>query len=349
MKKRFILREILIATETFVMILLASSSIVTVNFFLFLRNFTLEEQTIRTNAPVTFFNIVFISLLFTGISTLRRYTSVIRPTQRILSALDAITAGDFDARIEKGKLFGKFSQIADSINLTAEELKSVETLKTDFISNVSHEMKTPLSGIKSYAQLLLMPGITDSERQEYTLGVISCADRMNALITNILKLSKLENNCISQQKERFDLVESLTDCILSFESTIDEKNISLNIDLPEKAFILSDRELLEIVWNNLLSNALKFTPSGGEISISLTTQPDATRVCIADSGQGMDERTIKHIFEKFYQGDVSHAANGNGLGLALVKSVLKITDSDILVSSAPGIGSSFTVIINNKS
>jgi len=347
MKNRIILREILIAAETFVLIFFAAAAIITISFLIFLHGFTLDEQTIRIYAPFTFFNIIFLSLLFTGVSTLRRYTSVIRPTQKILSALNAITAGDFDTQIEKGKLFGKFSLIADSINLTARELKSVETLKTDFISNVSHEMKTPLSGIKSYAQLLLMPDISESERHEYTLGVINCAERMNGLITNILKLSKLENNCISQHKEQFDLVESLTDCILSFEPAIEEKNISLNISMPEKAVITSDRDMLEIVWHNLLSNAFKFTDENGEVSITLTEKQGAAHVCISDSGVGMDENTIKHIFEKFYQGDVSHASNGNGLGLALVKSALKITDCDIDVSSAPGIGSSFTVIIKN--
>ena len=227
----------------------------------------------------------------------------------------------------------------------AEELSSNSALRTDFVSNVSHELKTPLAVIRNYSKLLQSDTITEEQRLEYAQGIDRATQRMTSLITNILKMNKLENQQISPKVQEYDLTEQVAECMLAFDDALERKHIDLQCEMDDRILVTADPELLTLVWNNLLSNAVKFTPEGGSITVSVKPDDENAVVSVRDTGCGITKDTAKHIFDKFYQGDTSHATEGNGLGLALVKRVIDLTGGEISVSSTPGEGSTFTVKI----
>ena len=233
--------------------------------------------------------------------------------------------------------------IIEDFNTMIEELATTETLKTDFISNVSHEIKTPLAAIQNYATLLQEPNLSEEERIRYANHLYDVPKRTEGLISNILKLNKLENQQIKPTKKKYNLTEQLCGCMLVFEDEWERKDLLIETDLQDDIIIDSDSELLEIVWNNILSNAVKFNKVGGTISLKLYTQAGKAVVAISDTGCGMNEETAKHIFDKFYQGDSSHSTQGNGLGLALVKRIAHMINAEVTVSSEPDVGTSFIV------
>ncbi|MGN0981669.1 MAG: ATP-binding protein [Candidatus Limivicinus sp.] len=299
-------------------------------------------------AVLTFGNVVLLSFLCTLVDAVRRRFMVERPVRQIAAATERIMKGDFSARIDTHSSLDRddgFNEIIDCFNKMAEELAGIETLRTDFIANVSHELKTPLTVIQNYGTLLQQPGLEEEKRLEYARAITDTCRRLADLITNILKLNKLENQQIFPQREEFDLSEQLCGCLLQFENLWERKNIEIETELEEGVRIRADAELLGLVWNNLLSNAFKFTPEGGCVSLRLRADSESATVTVKDSGCGMSAEVGAHIFEKFYQGDPSHAAQGNGLGLALVKRVIDILHGQIQVESAPGRGSVFTVKI----
>ena len=308
----------------------------------------LTQEMVETAAMLTFGNVLLISLFCTVIDGVRRWYMVTKPVQRIADAAGKIAEGNFSVRIQPVfSLDGQdgFNSIIHSFNRMAEELSGIETLRTDFISNVSHELKTPLSVIQNYGTLLQQPDLPEERRMEYAKTVTDASRRLANLITNILKLNKLENQQIYPTQTVYNLGEQLCECLLTFENIWEDKNIEINTNLAEDIQIKSDAELLSLVWNNLFSNALKFTPNGGCVSVSLWAEPGYAVVKVSDTGCGISPEVGAHIFEKFYQGDTSHATQGNGLGLALVKRVVDIVEGDISVSSKIGKGSSFTVKI----
>ena len=268
-----------------------------------------------------------------------------RPVRRITAATEKIMLGDFSVRVAPmhGAGMEGFNQIGTAINKMAAELSGTETLRTDFIANVSHELKTPLSVMGNYATMLQRPGITREETSEYAKAISEAARRLAQLITNILKLNKLENQQIFPQPKEFDLGEQLCECLLGFEDAWEAKELEIETDIQDDVRIQSDPELLSLVWNNLFSNAVKFTPRGGRITVTLKAREGHVAVSVRDTGCGMTPAVGRHIFEKFYQGDTSHATQGNGLGLALVKRVVDILDGEIGVESLAGQGSTFTV------
>jgi signal transduction histidine kinase len=221
----------------------------------------------------------------------------------------------------------------------------METLRTDFIANVSHELKTPLAVIQNYGTMLQQPNLSEEDRKDYARTVTNASQRLASLITNILKLNKLENQQIFPKKERFDLGEQLCECLLGFENAWEAKNLEIETDMEDGVNVESDPELLSLVWNNLFSNAIKFTEEGGTIGLKLHIENEHAVVEVSDTGCGISPEVGAHIFEKFYQGDTSHATQGNGLGLALVKRVVDIIEGEISVSSELGKGSTFTVRI----
>ena len=311
----------------------------------------LTQEMIETAAMLTFGNVLLISLFCTVVDGVRRWYMVTRPVQRIADAAGKIAEGNFSVRIQPVfSLDGQdgFNSIIHSFNRMAEELSGIETLRTDFISNVSHELKTPLSVIQNYGTLLQQPDLPEERRMEYAKTVTDASRRLANLITNILKLNKLENQQIYPTQTVYNLGEQLCECLLTFENIWEEKSIEINTDFAEDIQIKSDAELLSLIWNNLFSNALKFTPNGGCVSVSLWAEPGYAVVKVSDTGCGIGPEVGAHIFEKFYQGDTSHATQGNGLGLALVKRVVDIVEGDISVSSKIGKGSSFTVKIRRS-
>ena len=304
------------------------------------------SENIAAAAKLTFGNVVLITVLFATIDYIRRKVMVDRPVKAITAATEKITQGDFAVRIPHIKGVPEdesFNRIANAINKMAAELAGTETLRTDFIANVSHELKTPLSVMGNYATMLQRPGITEEERCDYAKAISDSARRLAQLITNILKLNKLENQQIFPQTEEYDLGEQLCECLLQFEDAWEQKNLNIETEIEEDVRIRSDSELLSLVWNNLFSNAVKFTPEGGTVGVALKTEGEQIAVTVSDTGCGMDGDTGRHIFEKFYQGDTSHATQGNGLGLALVKRVVDILNGEIGVQSKLSEGTIFTV------
>jgi signal transduction histidine kinase len=267
-----------------------------------------------------------------------------KPMQALSEASRKVAGGNFSIHIDPIRKDGKKDYVEvmfDDFNKMVDELGSIEVLTNDFVANVSHEIKTPLAVIQSYAMALQKLGAGQSK--EYTDTIISAAQKLNALVANILKLSKLENQKIQPLAEKYDLCRQLTECALSFEGMWEEKNIGFGVSIEEKAIVFADKSLLEMVWNNLLSNALKFTEPGGTVTLSQTSGNGAVTVSVSDTGCGMDIETMRRIFDKFYQGDTSHSSEGNGLGLALSRRAVEMCGGTISVNSEPGKGSMFAV------
>ena len=318
-------------------------------FLTYLRQSTglaLTRQNIGLAAVMTFGNVFMLSIVCAGMDMLRRYLTIERPVRRIAEGAEKIIAGDFTTRIPLVKGFDSvdgFSEIIECFNRMAQELGGMETLRTDFIANVSHELKTPLAVIRNYGVMLQQPGITETERQEYGQAISNASQRLADMITNILKLNKLENQQIYPAKKVYDLSEQLCECLLGFESAWEAKELEIETEIEDGILVESDPELLSLVWNNLFSNAIKFTEPGGTVSLRVKAEGDRAVVSVSDTGSGISPEVGAHIFEKFYQGDTSHATQGNGLGLALVKRVVDIVGGEIEVNSELGHGSTFTV------
>lgn len=296
-------------------------------------------------AVVIFLVIIVLSALCTVIDYIRRRIMIDKPVQKILDTTNKITAGDFSVRLEithQIHHYDEFDYIMENLNKMATELSHTEVLHTDFISNVSHEIKTPLAIIQNYATSLQNQNLDTETRIKYAQTLVGASKRLTTLITNILKLNKLENQAIKQESETINLTETLAEIVLSYEEIIESKGLELVCDFDDDVIIKSVPSYLEIVWNNLLSNAIKFTQSG-KISVSLKKEKDKVVVKVADTGCGISAETGKHIFEKFYQGDTSHSQEGNGLGLALVKNVIDIIGGKIDVNSEVGVGTTFTI------
>jgi len=307
--------------------------------------FTAEN--IASAAKITLVNVLIITTIFTWIDYIRRRMTVDRPVRIITEAAEKIMKGDLSVRIKpmQGAATEGFNRIITAVNSMTEELSGIETLRTDFISNVSHEMKTPLAVMQNYGTLLQSPELSDEKRIEYAKGVTDASRRLADMMTNILKLNRLENQTIFPQKTVFDLGEQLCESLLQYESIWEKSNIEIETEIEDDVKVEADAELLSLVWNNLFSNAFKFTGEGGKVRVSLTTDGHYAVVSVSDTGCGMTPEVGAHIFEKFYQGDTSRATQGNGLGLALVKRVVDIMQGEIGVKSAVGKGTTFTVKI----
>jgi signal transduction histidine kinase len=314
-------------------------------------NLEFTRQDIQTAARLTFANVILLSLLCTGVDRVRRYFMVDRPVKKITSAAEKVMSGDLSVRIEKEKsldLDDSFNIVIDYFNRMVQELSGMETLRTDFISNVSHELKTPLTVMQNYGTMLQQPGLPEEQRIEYAKAITDSSRSLAHMVSNILKLNKLENQTIYPATQVYDLGEQLGECLVGLEEVWDKKGLEIEADLDENVLIKADPELLTLVWNNLFSNAIKFTDPGGTITVSLINHGNYAVVEVTDTGCGISPEVGQHIFEKFYQGDTSHATKGNGLGLALVKRVIDITGGDISVVSEVGVGSTFTVKLRRE-
>lgn len=279
------------------------------------------------------------------IDSLRRKFLVEKPVNEILNATEKIAGGNFDIKLKPAHAYGKYNVydvIMENINKMAAELAKNEVLKTDFISNVSHEIKTPLTVISNYSALLQDVTLSSAEKEEYARNISAATMRLTDLVTNILKLNKLENQAIRERRSQLNLSDFIGEIILGFEDRLDKKHIELNCALDD-IVTYADKTFIEIICNNLLSNAVKFTGEYGKIEVCLKDGGENIILSVKDNGCGMDESTGAHIFDKFYQGDTSHAGEGNGLGLALVKKVIDNMGGEISVESEPQVGSTFVV------
>lgn len=291
--------------------------------------------------------VVILAELYTLYDYLRKKFIDERVSDDIAAAAELMAGGNFQIRLNprhSRKRYDEYDRIMESINVLAEELSKTEMLRNDFVSNVSHEIKTPLSVISNYAAALKKGGLDAATREKYLDTLISASHRLSDLVVNILKLNKLENSPSAENLGPLELGEAVRECVINFEDKIEEKNISLDCAI-EDLRIISDGGLIETVVNNLISNAVKFTPENGRISVRVSRSNDKAVIGVSDTGCGIDHDTGAHIFDKFYQGDTSHASEGNGLGLAMVKRIIDILGGTISVSSEKGKGSTFTVTL----
>ena len=307
------------------------------------------NDVIQSIIPIIYWGVVAGGLtLFTRKKVKDTYEE---PMQKLAKATMKVANGDFSVYVPTLHTADRFDYMDIMIldfNKMIEELGSIETLKTDFVSNVSHEMKTPIAVIKNYAELLKIKNLSEEKRNEYAESIEHAAVRLSNLITNILKLNKLENQRIGVELQNYDVCRQLCECILQFEEVWDEKCIELEVELEDTAKVYADENLMELVWNNLLSNAIKFMEPGGTVKVTQVSDETYVKVSVSDTGCGMSSECIRHIFDKFYQGDTSHSQEGNGLGMALVKRVLDLMDGEIQITSEEGKGSNFVVMLPKK-
>ena len=298
----------------------------------------------KTAVPMLYWTAAAVALtLFTRQQIRKTYEE---PMLRLAEATRQVAGGDFSVYVPPVHTADKtdyLDQIILDFDKMVEELGSIETLKTDFFSDVSHEFKSPLAVISSNAELLQKGGELSTEQEEQVENIRYATTRLSNLIQNMLKLNKLEKQTIHPMPEAFDVCAQLCECAVQFEDNWEKQELDFEADLEDSAQVYADPGLMELVWTNLLSNAIKFTPKGGTITLRQRTETDRVLVAVTDTGCGMTPETVRHIYDKFYQGDPSHATHGNGLGLALVKRILELSDGSITVESTPGKGSTFTV------
>lgn len=269
---------------------------------------------------------------------------LIDPIKNVGAAIEKISDGDYSVRLKTKNNTKEIQEIYTGFNMMAKELESTEIIQTDFISNVSHEFKTPIAAIEGYSMLLQNEDNLTNEQKEYVDKIIFNAQRLSSLTGSILILSKLENQSIISNRTLFDLTEQIRQSLLALETEWEKKDIEFDVELDE-ADIIGNEAIFHHVWDNLIGNAIKFSPHGGVIKISLARYDTRVVFTISDQGPGISEEGKKHIFDKFYQEDSSHKQKGNGLGLALVKKIIELEDGEIFVTNNEDVGCTFTVIL----
>lgn len=333
---------------------LQNNEIVTLSRYRFHANATMiwvdsSYLQIRLQPDNTIFQIVASRVWFTTLGSifigaaliLLLVKRVVRPVLEVTRATQEVAKGNFDIQLEQ-KSDDEIGQLTQNFNIMTKELKNIEVLRKDFVTNVSHEFKTPLASIGGFAKLLQKGNLTEQEKHEYIDIIAEETTRLANLSANILKLSKLENQDILAKKDRFSLDEQIRKTILLLEPAWSKKEIEFDLDL-DSTDLVGDEEIMEQVWLNLLDNAIKFSPPHSTISLSLKNAPSGAIVKVTDQGPGMTEETQRRMFEKFYQGDKAHFHEGNGLGLPLVKRILDLSGGTIHAETVPGQGTVFTV------
>jgi signal transduction histidine kinase len=293
--------------------------------------------------PIVLTFLMLVSLLVGTVLAIVGGKWILRSQRKLIEATKEVASGNFAFRIEEGGP-QEIARIAKSFNEMAKELSSIETLRSDFINNISHEFKTPIVSIKGFARRLKKNSLTEEQKNEYLDIIISESERLTRLSSNVLLLSRLENAEQDMEKAIYSLDEQIRRAVLLLEPHFQKKQLEVDAKI-ESVQILADEEILSHLWINLLGNAIKFSPAKGVIKITLVQKDDEAVVTISDTGAGMDDEMQRRIFEKFYQGDSSRATEGNGLGLSLVKRILELENGKISVDSEPGKGTRFTVTL----
>ncbi len=266
----------------------------------------------------------------------------LKPIRELTEAIQKVADGNYETTLNARHYKGEIRELCENFNRMVHELNSTQMLHSDFIANVSHEFKTPLAAISGYATLLQDDTLSVQERDEYIETIVASTKELSHMTQNILELSQLENQTILSEQEDFRLDEQIREVVLALEPLWAAKNLSIDPELDNLTWH-GNRELMNHVWRNLLDNAVKFTPRGGEIRIRATRTAEEILVTFQDSGVGMPPDVQAHIFDKFYQGDASHKRKGNGLGLALVRQIVVLHGGSVAVDSTPDLGSTFLV------
>ena len=298
--------------------------------------------------PFTFILWIYIvSIIISTVLTAIVGKWLLSPILKISRASNQVAKGNFKVQVEGDSRIAEVQQTFANFNHMVRELGTIETLRSDFIANVSHEFKTPLNAIEGYATLLQDRTLSDEEELDYIDKILFNTNRLSELAGNILLLSKVENQNIPESVSRYKLDEQIRQTLVMLEPKWSEKNIDLDIELDE-VYITNCEGLLAHVWLNVIGNAIKFSENGSGVAIRLSSDTSGATVTVRDNGIGMSGDTLQHIFEKFYQGDSSRKSEGNGIGLALVKKILDLCGGRISVTSAIGEGSTFRIFLPNE-
>ena len=289
--------------------------------------------------------VVAVAMVLIFINLTSRSTT--NPIRELTLATREIARGNYDVTVEVNDRVEEIQELQRNFNLMAAELRSNEYLRKDFISNVSHQLKTPLSILSGYASLLEEGGLTQAEAAEYSAVVAREAQRLVGLIDDMLRLSRIDHREIRPRSDVFALGESLRRAVVRLQPRWSKAGLEMDADIPDMD-CTGDEELLSQVWSNLLENAIKFTPPGGRIAVSLRREGDRAEIRVSDNGPGMDEETLSRIFEQFYQGDTPHRGEGSGLGLPLCRRIVELHGGTVTAESRPGEGSLFLVSLPIK-
>lgn len=266
----------------------------------------------------------------------------LRPILKMSDAIARVAEGDFSVRFEEKHLIKEISQMAECFNIMTEKLNNINTLHNDFISNAAHEFRTPLSVIEGYAELLEKEQVSNIERIQYANQINRVTNKLSAVVNNILYLSKIDVKDIKFEKELFNLSESIREVLIMLESKWTAKGIFVDLELQDYLY-LGNKEMLEEVWNNLISNAIKFSDVGGRLKIATLQNEDIATIVITDNGIGMTKETQKKIYDKFFQVETSRSLEGAGLGLSIVKRIIDLHQGKIYVDSELNHGTTFTI------
>lgn len=310
----------------------------------------LESQEISTNTFLLIAAMTISSLIIGALLSALAPKFTFKRLSKISEGMREISRGNFKARVpeaDKADTLSEFGELERSFNQMASELDGLEIFKNDFINNFSHEFKTPIVSLRGFARQLQSGNITEEQRREYVDIIVAESERLAKMSSNVLLLSKLENQQIVSEQTTFDLDEQIRGCILLLEKEWSEKDIELDIELAPIKYTFNE-EMLSHVFINLFSNAVKFTANGGTITCRLTENDTGVIFDISDTGIGMSEETKSRIFEKFYQGDTSHSGLGNGIGLNIVNRIVTLANGTITVESEQNKGSKFTVTLPKR-
>ena len=309
---------------------------------------TLLQGFINTDSPlVLMMALLVVSLVIGFLVTSLLSKLFFDPIKRLRKAMEQVAEGDFSVRLEDKSSSREIMEIYSGFNLMAKELGATEILQTDFVSNVSHEFKTPINAIEGYSTLLQGSENLDGDQREYVDKIQLNTRRLSSLVGSILLLSKLENQQIPTNQRSYRLDEQIRQSVVALETAWVQKDIELDVEL-ERASYVGNEPMMRHVWDNLISNAVKFSPQGGIVKLRLTRKLRKLIVTVEDQGAGLSGEAQKHIFDKFYQGDSSHKQEGNGLGLSLVKRILTIEKGQIAAENIPEGGCRFTVTLRAK-
>lgn len=286
----------------------------------------------------------FVALLFT-VGLLQLAKSRQQKVQIIIDSMNKVAGGDYSVRIYEKAKTREFEIMFSNFNKMVEELSSVKTMREDFVREFSHEFKTPLSSVHGFAELLAEGGLSEEDRKKFIKIIIDETDRLRKLADNTLILSKLENQQLAGDTEIIKLDGQLNESIIMLAPEWEKKSLTLSSDL-QPLTVRGNRPLLMQVWVNLISNAIKFTPEGGEITVGLKVRGGRAEVTVTDNGAGIPESELAHIFDKFYRAAGAEKAEGNGLGLAICKRILDLHGGEISVKSVSGEGSTFSVMLD---
>lgn len=296
--------------------------------------------------------VLFITLtsLILGIGTALLSSRIsMRPVNKLIGKMNQLASGDFKTRISYGRPFGRLpviEKLTDSFNTMAEELENTEMLRSDFINNFSHEFKTPIVSIAGFTKLLKRGNLTEEQKAEYLDIIEEESMRLSSMATNVLNLTKVENQMILSDLSEYNLSEQIRSCVLILERKWEKKDLVFCLEFEEHQ-VIANEELMKQVWINLIDNAIKFSPQKGRIKIQIKDTENQISVSVSNTGSTVPEEKQKKIFSKFYQVDESHATEGNGIGLAVVKHIVQLHQGTVAVRSGSGV-TTFMVSLPKK-